>query len=318
MRFTPAIAAAVLAFCASGVSAHTRVYSLWVNGEDQGDGRTEYIRSPPNNNPVTDLSSTDLVCNVNGGIKAPSFVTVAPGDLVSFEWYHNTRNDDIIDSTHKGPIITYIADYTEDNGAEAIWTKIAEDGYDSTTSKWAVESLISGGGKWDVTLPSSLAAGKYLLRQEIIALHEANNAYNDGTGRGAQFYPSCAQIEVTGSGTAVPPQDFDFNTGYTTADPGIVFNVYNSFTSYEIPGPEVWDGSSSDSGSDPVPSAPAATSTAPAATSTAPAATSTAPAATSAATQPSSTPVSSAPSTEPTAPSTGCKARRRRRSQRKL
>lgn len=233
---------------ASTVSAHTTIFSVWVNGVDQGDGRSDYIRSPPNNNPVKDLSSPDLVCNVNGATAVPSFVSAAAGDTLSLEWYHNTRGDDIIDGSHKGPINTYIAQYTEGDGTGAIWSKISEDGYDGTS--WAVDKLIANKGLNDVVLPADLAAGKYILRQEIIALHEADAAYNVNPARGAQFYPSCIQLEVTGSGSAVPDEAFDFNVGYTYADPGIVFNLYGSFSSYPIPGPEIWTASSD--GSDPV------------------------------------------------------------------
>lgn len=37
---------ALVAALAGGVQAHTRIFSAWVNGADQGDGRTTYIRSP--------------------------------------------------------------------------------------------------------------------------------------------------------------------------------------------------------------------------------------------------------------------------------
>ena len=37
---------------------------IWVNGADQGQNVN--IRIPPNNNPVTDVTSKDLTCNVNG------------------------------------------------------------------------------------------------------------------------------------------------------------------------------------------------------------------------------------------------------------
>ena len=246
--------ASVLAL-ASSVSAHTLMYGVWVNGVDQGDGRNAYIRSPPNNSPVKDLASPDLVCNVNGGKAVPNFLSAAAGDTLTFEWYHNTRGDDIVDLSHLGPIITWVAEYTEGDGTGAIWSKIDEDGYDG--SKWAVEKLVANGGKYDFTLPASLAAGKYLIRQEIIAHHESDATFNVNPARGAQFYPSCVQVEVTGSGSAVPDQNFDFNVGYTYADPGIHFNLYNGYTSYTIPGPEVWDAASAGSG-DSSPSSPAA------------------------------------------------------------
>ncbi|KAF4965924.1 hypothetical protein FSARC_6311 [Fusarium sarcochroum] len=281
MRYS--ITAAALAM-ASTVSAHAQVYSLWVDGKDQGDGRKVYIRSPESNSPVKDLTSPDLVCNVNGGTAAPKFVKAAAGSELTFEWYHDNRGDDIIDASHKGPIITYIAPYTEDAGTGAIWTKIAEAGYDG--SEWAVDKLIAAKGKSDVTLPADLKAGKYIVRQEIIALHESDTAYTADAARGAQFYPSCAQVEVTGSGTAVPDEKFDFNKGYTYKDAGIVFNLYGSVSSYEIPGPAVWKGtgSGSSSGSSPAASTAAASEPAAEATSAAPVAEqSEAPAATEAA-----------------------------------
>lgn len=248
MRCTTAVLAA--AFVASA-SAHTRIYGAWVNGVDQGDGRGTYIRSPPTNDPVKDVTSPDLVCNVAGGTPVADFVSAAAGDTVTMEWYHDNRGDDIIASSHKGPIATYIAEYFEDAGASPIWTKIAEAGYDSSTQTWAVDDLIAAGGKVDFTLPSNIKAGKYMIRQEIIALHESDTCYATAGSRGAQFYPSCVQFEVTGSGSATPDQAFDFNANYSCALPGIEFNLYGSFTSYEIPGPAVEStlGGSSSSGS---------------------------------------------------------------------
>lgn len=39
--------------------------------------------------------------------------------------------------------------------------------------------------KWDSTIPASLAAGNYLIRHELLALHQANTP---------QFYAECAQV----------------------------------------------------------------------------------------------------------------------------
>ncbi|CAI4212012.1 unnamed protein product [Parascedosporium putredinis] len=217
--------ASALAF-ASSVSAHTLMYGAWVNGEDQGDGRNVYIRTPTNNSPVKDLTSRDLVCNVNGAKAAPKFISAAAGDTLTFEWYHDNRGDDIVDLSHLGPIITWIAEYTE----------------------WAVQKLVANKGLWDFDLPSNLAPGQYLIRQEIIAHHESDAAFNVNPARGAQFYPSCVQVEVSGSGSAVPDQAFDFNVDYTYADPGIVFNLYGGYKTYQIPGPAVWDAASASPG----------------------------------------------------------------------
>ncbi|KAH6675255.1 glycosyl hydrolase family 61-domain-containing protein [Plectosphaerella plurivora] len=259
---TAAASLMAMATMATSVSAHAWMHGVWVNGVDQGDGRKEYIRTPENNSPVKDLASPNLACNVNGGKAVPSFVSAAAGDKLSFEWFHDNRNDDIIDKSHKGPVITYIAPYTTGDGTGAIWTKIAEDGYDGTS--WAVDKLIANKGLADFTLPESLAAGQYLIRQEIIAHHESDASFAANPARGAQFYPSCVQVEVTGGGSAVPDQAFDFNTGYTYADPGIVgVNLYAPITSYKIPGPEVWTGSGSGSAPAPKPTTSAAAPAAP-------------------------------------------------------
>lgn len=61
------------------------------------------------------------------------------------------------------------------------WFKVSEAGLISST-KWGVDALRSAGGIQSVTIPSCIAPGDYLLRFEIIALH---NAENSG---GAQFY----------------------------------------------------------------------------------------------------------------------------------
>lgn len=45
---------------------------------------------------------------------------------------------------------------------------------------------------------------------------------------GAQFYPSCIQLEVTGTGTALPTSLVSFPGAYTPTTPGVVFNLYIS------------------------------------------------------------------------------------------
>ncbi|KAF9870646.1 glycosyl hydrolase family 61 [Colletotrichum karsti] len=321
MRFS--YTAAALAALTGQAAAHARVYALWQDGvEVKADGKAglgSYIRSPPNNNPVKDITSKDIVCNADPSAK-DSFAAVKAGSKLEFEWYHNTRNDDYIDGSHKGPLQTYIAKYTEGDGTGAIWTKIAEEKYDGT---WPVTKMIANKGKSQaVTLPADLAGGKYLIRHEIIAHHESDTTYDVNSARGAQFYPSCIQIEVTGSGSAVPPQNFDFQTGYKYSDSGIHFNLYNDdATTYKAPGPEVWTGGSSSGGND---SSPAPTTTAAAASSAAATPTTLATQVASSAAAVTSAPAvattsaAAAPSATPSkAPSSGCKRRRAARKARR-
>ena len=82
---------------------------------------------------------------------------------------------------------------------------------------WSHAPYTVDGNVYTTNLPKNLAPGEYLVRHEIIALHLA-------TQKGkAEFYPSCQQIKVGGSGTGVPSQDelLSFPGAYSDDDPGI-------------------------------------------------------------------------------------------------
>ncbi|KAH6909245.1 endoglucanase B [Coprinopsis sp. MPI-PUGE-AT-0042] len=268
--------AATLFGLASAVTtalAHTTVFGVWVNGVDQGDGQNRYIRSPPSNSPVKDVTSSDIRCNVNGDKVAPQNVEVKAGDKLTFEWKHDTRDDDIIDRSHKGPVLVYMS---EAAGRE--WTKVFEDSFNG---QWAVDRLVDEHGQHSIVIPD-VPAGNYLLRAEIIAHHESDTRFTQNRDRGAQFYPSCVQIRVASNGSKKLPGGATFPGTYTDAEPGIHFNLYGaSAAGYKAPGPSVWSETAGGSigrvgipgqgpvTPQPIPS-PAQTTAAPAAPSSAP------------------------------------------------
>ena len=89
----------------------------------------------------------------------------------------------------------------------------------------------------DVKIPSSLAAGEYLLRVEQIALHQAQQQ------GGAQFYIACAQIKVTGGGSGIPGPLVSLPGAYGSNDPGIVVDIWSKpIDNYKGPGPSIWTG----------------------------------------------------------------------------
>ncbi|KAG9101553.1 hypothetical protein FRC06_002837, partial [Ceratobasidium sp. 370] len=161
-----------------------------------------------------------MACNVNNRV-VPKTVSVKAGDTLTFEWFHDTRNDDIIATSHKGPVQVYIAPASS-NGAGNVWVKLFS--AKGSGSTWAVDQLIASHGQHSVKIPN-VAAGQYLLRAEIVALHEANVSYQDNPVRGAQLYMSCVQIAVTSSGSALPA-GVAFPGEYTYSTPGIVYNIY--------------------------------------------------------------------------------------------
>jgi len=158
-----------------------------------------------------------------------------------------------------GPITVYMSKA----GSSMSWTKIAEDGYDGKS--WAVDKLIKGSytgkpGQHKFTLPK-VAPGEYIIRPEIIALHEG-----DRIG-GAQFYQECIHVKVGGSGTTALPAGVAIPGHLSAQDAGVHFNLYGSYSSYPIPGPKLWNGAGAAA-----PAAPAKPTTtkvaAPAATTT--------------------------------------------------
>ena len=97
-------------------------------------------------------------------------------------------------------------------------------------------SLVVAGGVANASLPNTLAAGNYLIRHEIIALHLANSF------GGAEFYPACAQIRVGGSETGAPTPDelVSIPGAYSDNDPGIFDpNIFNASAPYVFPGPAI-------------------------------------------------------------------------------
>jgi hypothetical protein len=74
--------------------------------------------------------------------------------------------------------------------------------------------------EYKYTIPACLKNGHYLVRHEIIALHSAW-AYP-----GAQFYPGCHQIKVSGGGSAEPSSLVAFPGAYAGDDAGITYDAY--------------------------------------------------------------------------------------------
>jgi hypothetical protein len=179
-------------------------------------------------------SSEDIICHKNSR-PAPATAKVAAGGTVDFQWTAWPES-------HVGPVITYMAncngDCAQADKATLKFFKIDEAGYDTTTKSWAAIDMIAKNNTWTVTVPSNIAPGNYVFRHEIIALHNAPNA------NGAQNYPQCVNIEVTGTGTENPEGVLGTEL-YTAKDAGILFNLYTTITNYEIPGPAVFSSGSS-------------------------------------------------------------------------
>jgi lytic cellulose monooxygenase (C1-hydroxylating) len=173
--------------------------------------------------------SSDMTC---GKVASNSrdVVTIAPGDKIGSLWQHVIGGaqmpgdkDNPIAPSHKGPITAWLAKV--DSAANAnvgslSWFKVAEDSFDVASKVWAVDKMVQQKGWSYFTMPSCIAPGEYVLRVELLALHSAHQQ------RGAQFYISCANIKVTGSGTFQPTSTVKIPGVYQQNDPSILVSIY--------------------------------------------------------------------------------------------
>ena len=104
--------------------------------------------------------------------------------------------------------------------------------------QWASDDLIKNNNTWAVKIPDNIVAGEYVLRHEIIALHSS------GERDGAQNYPQCINIVVSG-GRSEKPAGVVGTKLYTAEDPGILVNIYQNLAEYIIPGPKLFSGGDS-------------------------------------------------------------------------
>ncbi|EEY14809.1 endoglucanase II [Verticillium alfalfae VaMs.102] len=193
-------AAVVLALGVSAAplaTAHTLLSKIYIDEVSQGDGTC--LRMPEDGSkttsPVDSLESDDMACGANGDTPA-AFVCPAPaGATLTFEFrtWPDASNPGAIDPSHVGPCSIYVKkvdDPLNDPASGAGWVKLWHEGYNEDTGKWCVDNLIANNGLLSFELPSGLAKGNYLVRSEILALHQA---YSKGD---PQYYVSCAQVHL--------------------------------------------------------------------------------------------------------------------------
>ncbi|KAL1612693.1 hypothetical protein SLS60_000922 [Paraconiothyrium brasiliense] len=140
------------------------------------------------------VTSNQIRCyELSPGAPAQGTYEVAAGSTLGF-----TAQSSI---SHPGTLQFYMAKVPSGqtastwDGSGNVWFKIFEQGPTITAGGLTWPS--QGKSQVTVGIPKSLPSGEYLFRVEHIALHSA------GSAGGAQFYISCAQINVTVSACAI-------------------------------------------------------------------------------------------------------------------
>ncbi|KAG8725846.1 hypothetical protein FRC12_023974 [Ceratobasidium sp. 428] len=257
---------ATLLTSAALVAAHGVPTDVWVGGKwypgtknwDAPENKQSPVRRIPADTgfvPYREVNDPKYACSSAGSKGTPVVAPVQAGGQIKIRWGGDKGPDGKQWPHPEGPAIAYLARCDNDdcknfNPANAQFFKISEEGLD--TSKQPIRAwndhMPAGDGLWaqnkgqmenseySFTIPPDISAGEYLVRHDLISLHGAHS-----TAEGAQLYPACVQIKVTGGGNA-KPKTTHVSQLYTVQD-GIV-NIWEPYPkgikNYKIPGPALY------------------------------------------------------------------------------
>jgi hypothetical protein len=213
----------VAALLAAKAAAHGAVTSYVIDGVaypgyqgfSPANGPPTIERQWSDYNPVLSVSDAKMRCN--GGTSAPLSAPVKAGGKVRALWSQWTHA--------QGPVMVWLfkcaGDFASCDGSGAGWFKIDQMGMTApplTGTSWGT-AVVMKQLYWESTIPTAIANGNYLIRHELLALHQSNTP---------QFYPECAQIVISGGGGKSPAASYlTAIPSYASAsDPGV--NVSNT------------------------------------------------------------------------------------------
>ncbi|OAK99825.1 glycoside hydrolase family 61 protein [Phaeosphaeriaceae sp. SRC1lsM3a] len=222
---------------AAAAQAHYTFPRLVVNGkaEEKDWSATRQTKNANTKQGIENPTSGDIRCYQSSN--AANVINVPAGATIH---YISTQQ-----VNHPGPTQYYLAkvpagkDVKSWDGSGAVWFRFS-------TTKPSVDQAkqMSWPGQNEyktpnTTIPLATPEGDYLLRVEHIALHMAMQANK------AQFYLSCTQVKITGSGTGTPAPLAALPGAYKSNDPGILVDLGKYTTNpgdYQPPGPALWTG----------------------------------------------------------------------------
>ncbi|PLB51472.1 hypothetical protein P170DRAFT_422482 [Aspergillus steynii IBT 23096] len=210
MKYSAAVA--ITAALAQSASAHYIFSKLVLNGVASEDW--QYIRQTTRteNYMPTKFSNTfdnltpkdnDFRCNLGSFSNAAKteVADVAAGDKIAMKLFYDGS------IAHPGPGQVYMSkapsgnvkEYEGDGDWFKIWEKtLCNESGDLTTDAWCTY----GSSELEFQIPEDTPAGEYLVRAEHVGLHGAHE--NE-----AEFFYSCAQVKVSGSGNGSPSETYE-------------------------------------------------------------------------------------------------------------
>ncbi|CAE6441632.1 unnamed protein product [Rhizoctonia solani] len=258
-----ALLASAALVAAHGIPTEVVVDNIWYPGTknyNAPENQKSPVRGIPQDTGFVDyrnVNSPDIACSSAGYEGRPVTAPIKAGGTMGVRWGGDGGPDGKQWPHPEGPALVYMArcdgPCSKYNPSNAQFFKIAEEGLDGSKkpNHSGNDHLPVGQGLWVQNriqyensyhwfkIPSDIQDGEYLVRHELISLHGAAS-YSEG----AQYYPVCIQVKVTGGGNASPPTT-PATQLYTTKD-GIV-DIYQPYdkggissSTYKIPGPPVY------------------------------------------------------------------------------
>jgi len=240
----------------SAVYAHGFVKQVTVDGKvfkgpnpfNPNDELTALWPYSGGNGPINNVNSADIACNKV--IRPGQLVAEAkPGSTVIFDWngssFWPAGDAGLGPQNHHGPVMNYLARCpgrcADAKANDLEFVKIQQVGRVQAApipGVWGSDLITKAGSTFTFQLPNQLADGEYVLKHDILALHNAQN--ND-----AQFYPTCTNIKIVGGNAdsiASAPK-MKFPGGYKADDPNLHVNLFDGSLSnkdYVVPGGPVF------------------------------------------------------------------------------
>lgn len=223
---------ALLAALFATASAHTSVEKFEAGGKTYEGFRAASKQDPGNQSPAwwtnqgwgyqpiygDEINSANIIAHKDAS-PSPYTAEAPAGEKVTFTWHHEGTcggGEEGWDCSHHGWTSTWLApcngDCKDVDKTKLEFFKIHEsalidyrDGrYSSGTSQgqvgfWGTDAIFyEQGNKQSVTIPKEIPSGNYVLRTEVVSIH------NNGDVANRQFWPQAFNIKVTGGDDSAP------------------------------------------------------------------------------------------------------------------
>ncbi|VUC35589.1 unnamed protein product [Clonostachys rosea] len=201
-------------------------------------------------NPAADLRDGSTIDGPDARCNQGAFTNAASTEVISVAAGSEVRVQLGVSATmqHPGPGLVYMSRAPDDNvkayDGSGDWFKIFEEGVCSQSADFTKDAWCTYDRNWlAATIPADTPSGEYLVRFEHIGIHRSH--VNQ-----PEHYVSCVQVKVTGGGSGNPSPTVKFPGAYADTDDYANFSIYNGYKAFTMPGPAVWAGGNSGSGTD--------------------------------------------------------------------